>query len=166
MLFEGKLSTISCGLWARPAQVFPEACGFSFIFASKCVELRTAIFRGKFCAAGNAQEKGKNVEKWDVKKGLSGFFNGQPLAMRFSGGKRAATSGRVTAVIVAFGSSPACVLWLRMGTLGALSGKRNSRASAPFRFQTFRPPSSATGGGGLQSPKPLPGALPQTPQGA
>lgn len=83
MLFEGKLSTISCGLWASPAQVFPEACGFSFIFASKCVELRTAIFRGKFCTAGNAQEKGKNVGKRDAKKGLSGFFNGQPLAMRF-----------------------------------------------------------------------------------
>ena len=83
MLFEGKLSTISCGLWASPAQVFPEACGFSFIFASKCVELRTAFFRGKFYAAGNAQGKGRIVEKLDTKKGLSGFLNGQPLAMRF-----------------------------------------------------------------------------------
>ena len=35
--------------------------------------------------------------------------------------------------------------------MGCRPGKRNSRASAPFRFQTFRPPSSATGGGGLQS---------------
>ena len=154
MLFEGKLSTISCGLWASPAQVFPEACGFSFIFASKCVELRTVFFREKLCTAGNAQEKGKNVEKRDAKKGLSGFLTDSPLLCGFSGGKRAASSGWVTAVIVAFGSSPACALWLRMGTLGALPGKRNSRASAPFRFQTFRPPSSATGGGGIQSPKP------------
>ena len=83
MLYAEKLSTISCGLWASPAQVFPEACGFSFIFASKCVELRTAFFRGKFCAAGNAQGKGRIVEKLDTKKGLSGFLNGQPLAMRF-----------------------------------------------------------------------------------
>ena len=34
---------------------------------------------------------------------------------------------------------------------GFQAGKRNSRASAPFRFQTFRPPVSPTGRGGLQS---------------
>ena len=36
---------------------------------------------------------------------------------------------------------------------GFQAGKRNSRASAPFRFQTFRPPSSRSAGGGLQSPQ-------------
>ena len=51
------------------------------------------------------------------------------------------------------------------GTMGRLSGKRNSRASAPFRFQTFRPPSSATGGGGLQSPIPRLGLCPPPHQG-
>ena len=44
----------------------------------------------------------------------------------------------------------------RYGNVGGFqTGKRNSRASAPFRFQTFRLASSPTGRARLQSPKPL-----------
>ena len=68
---------------------------------------------------------------------------------------------------VACGSCSVCVIGLRTGYVGGFqAGKRNSRASAPFRFQTFRPPSSRTAGGGLQSPQtPSLGSEPSAPCG-
>ena len=59
------------------------------------------------------------------------------------------------------------LFFFMMGNVGGFqAGKRNRRASAPFRFQTFRPPSSRTAGGGLQSPQtPSLGSEPSAPCG-
>ena len=91
------------------------------------------FFGENFAQREMHRKKGKMWRSGTQKRGCQGFSTDSPLLCGFSGGKRAASSGRVTAVIVAFGSSPACGFWIHMGTA---------------------------------VPIPLPGVLPQTPQGA
>ena len=69
--------------------------------------------------------------------------------------KRQSRSFRTGIVAPSPGRLPVLAFFFMMGNVGGFqAGKRNRRASAPFRFQTFRLASSPTGRARLQSPKP------------
>ena len=72
-------------LWfvGKSGTSFPGSMRLFLHFRVKMCGIAHSVFSGKILRSGKCTGKRRIVEKLDTKKGLSGFLNGQPLAMRF-----------------------------------------------------------------------------------